>query len=156
MVKRTRRQRAAGKADIRSKEAKAMGEIAKGRAPVPSYSGAPNPQTMNGSSDTSLKTVQVNGWQISEYYDGKFYIYPLGDTRSFEEKTKGQDGFSTMNAAVAVAKTWEPSDAAKARALGKTAGRRRRSSSLSAMIGKPLKMLMGKKTRKNRRNTRRR
>lgn len=38
----------------------------------------------------------------------------------------------------------------------KTAGRRRRShSSLSAMLGKPLKMLMGKKTRKNRRSSRR-
>ena len=36
----------------------------------------------------------------------------------------------------------------------KTTGRRRRSS-LSAMLGKPMKMVMGKKTRKHRRGNRR-
>ena len=43
------------------------------------------------------------------------------------------------------------------RRLKKTAGRRRRSrrNSLSAMLGKPLKMLMGKKTRKHRGSSRR-
>jgi len=43
------------------------------------------------------------------------------------------------------------------RRLKKTAGRRRssRRNSLSAMLSKPLKMLMGKKTRKYRRGSRR-
>jgi hypothetical protein len=45
-----------------------------------------------------------------------------------------------------------PKKGGKGRSM-KTAGRRRRSSrrnSLSSMLGKPLKMLMGKKTRKHR------
>jgi hypothetical protein len=75
----------------------------------------------------------------------------MGSNLNSRDMTLGK---SAPTAPLPPAPKWQPQPLRAG--AKKTAGRRRRSSSLSAMIGKPLKMLMGKKTRKNRRNTRRR
>jgi len=178
MVKRTRRQRAAGKADTRSEGAKAKKALVEGKAPAPS--------THSGFEDNGVRAKNAAVWQADNLklldapsaamdrakkmgYDPKAEseFWESDEGKILKQEIRGKEppkfnpnfGKKTYQTSTDTNNSYTNKSPFSAGRRGKkTAGRRRRSSrrnSLSAMLGKPLKMLMGKKTRKHRRGSRR-